>query len=247
MLTFNSHRWPTPLRRVLVMALAVAALGLVGFAVVRLSPPQLAAVRAPVPDPVIDPLVMAPTRPDQEIAVFAGGCFWGMEALFEHVKGVSSVISGYAGGSAETANYPQVSHGQTEHAESIKITFDPSQISYGQLLKIFLTVAHDPTQLNQQGFDVGKQYRSAIFPTNPQQEEMAQAYIAQLNQAKIFYQPVVTQVEPFTGFYPAEDYHQEFVSRHPSNFYVMAVEKPKIKRFQQRFPDLYASPNLKIN
>lgn len=223
------------LRSFLVSVITISVV-LVGFAAIRFSPPKLAALQAAVPDPIRDASV---TPADQQTAVFAGGCFWGMEALFEHVKGVSSVVSGYAGGSAETANYPQVSAGETDHAESIQITYDPAQVSYGQLLKVFFTVAHDPTQLNQQGYDVGTQYRSAIFFTDEEQQQVAQAYIEQLDQAQVFYQPIVTQVAPLNVFYPAEDYHQQYVERHPHNFYVTAVELPKIDRFEERFPDLY--------
>ncbi|MDS3862172.1 peptide-methionine (S)-S-oxide reductase MsrA [Thermosynechococcaceae cyanobacterium BACA0444] len=240
MLTLKLRSLPTPIYRGLIATLTVTAVVLVGFVIVRLSPPKLADIRSTVPDPVIDASMLSPTAmPSQQTAVFAGGCFWGMEALFEHVKGVSNVISGYAGGSAETATYQQVSRGGTGHAESIQITYDPSQVSYGELLKIFFTVAHDPTQLNQQGFDVGTQYRSAVFFTNAEQQKIAQAYIEQLNQAKVFYQPVVTDVQPLKDFYPAEDYHQDFVAHHPTNFYVVAVEIPKIDRFQKRFPNLY--------
>lgn len=241
MLTLKLRTLPTPLQRFLIAGLTVTALALVGFIIIRLSPPQLAAQRVPVPDPLIDrPLIATAAPPNQQTAIFAGGCFWGMEALFEHVKGVSSVVSGYAGGSAETATYKQVSHGGTGHAESIQIIYDPAQVSYGELLKIFLTVAHDPTQLNQQGFDVGTQYRSAIFFTTSEQQEIAQAYISQLNQAQVYYQPIVTEVQPLETFYPAEAYHQDFVANHPTNFYVAAVEIPKIDRFQKRFPHLYA-------
>jgi peptide-methionine (S)-S-oxide reductase len=227
-------RFRFPLRTLLIVAIIAM---LAGFAVVRLSPPKLAALRSAMPDPVSDLSVSTPQG--SQTAVFAGGCFWGMEALFEHVRGVSSVVSGFSGGSAETAHYKQVSTGKTGHAESVKITYDPSQVSYGQLLKIFLTVAHDPTQLNQQGFDIGTQYRSAIFFTDNEQKQIAQAYLKQLNQAKVFYQPIVTQVAPLNAFYAAEDYHQQYVERHPHNFYVTAVELPKIDRFQKRFPDLY--------
>ncbi|MBD3884623.1 peptide-methionine (S)-S-oxide reductase MsrA [Phormidium tenue FACHB-886] len=228
------RRFRLPLRGLLITAIAVA---LAGFAVVRFSPPKLAALQLPVPDPVNDLSISTPSG--SQTAVFAGGCFWGMEALFEHVQGVSSVVSGFSGGSAETAHYKQVSAGGTGHAESVEITYDPSQVSYGQLLKVFFTVAHDPTQLNQQGFDVGTQYRSAIFFTNEEQKQIAQAYIEQLNQAKVFYQPIVTQVAPLNEFYAAEDYHQQYVERHPHNFYVTAVELPKIDRFRDRFPDFY--------
>ncbi len=222
------------LRNFLIVAIALA---LVGFVAVRFSPPKLAALRSAVPNPVADSSLATP--PGSQTAVFAGGCFWGMEALFEHVEGVSSVVSGYTGGSAETAHYKQVSGGRTGHAESVNITYDPSQVSYGQLLKVFFTVAHDPTQLNQQGFDMGTQYRSAIFFTQAEQKQIAQAYIEQLNQAKVFYQPIVTQVEPVDNFYSAEAYHQQYVEQHPHNFYVTAVELPKIDRFRKRFPDLY--------
>lgn len=221
-------------RNLLLLAVAI---GLIGFAAIRLSPPKLADVRTAVPSPAIDSSLAVP--PGHETAVFAGGCFWGMEALFQHVNGVSEVVSGFSGGSAETAHYRQVSGGKTGHAESVKIIYDPSQVSYGQLLKVFLTVAHDPTQLNQQGFDVGPQYRSAIFAANDQQQKIAESYIQQLNQARVFYQPIVTEVSPLTAFYPAEDYHQEYVTRHPHNFYVTAVELPKIDRFRDRFPALY--------
>ncbi|NEQ27622.1 MAG: peptide-methionine (S)-S-oxide reductase MsrA [Microcoleus sp. SIO2G3] len=230
----NLGRFRLPLRGLLIVAIATT---IAAFAIVRFSPPKLAAVRSTVPDPATDASLAAP--PGSQTAVFAGGCFWGMEALFKHVKGVHSVIAGFSGGSAETAHYEQVSAGRPGHAESVKITYDPSQVSYGQLLKIFLTVAHDPTQLNQQGFDVGTQYRSAIFFTNEEQKQLAQNYISQLNQAKIFYQPIVTQIVPLNAFYAAEDYHQQYVERHPHNFYVIAVELPKIDRFQSRFPDLY--------
>ena len=222
------------LRGFLIIAIALA---LVGFIGIRFSPPKLAALRSAVPNPATDAAL--PTPPGSQTAIFAGGCFWGMEALFEHVEGVSSVVSGYTGGSAETAHYKQVSAGGTGHAESVNITYDPSQVSYGQLLKVFFTVAHDPTQLNQQGFDMGTQYRSAIFFTQAEQKQIAQAYIEQLNQAKVFYQPIVTQVEPVDNFYSAETYHQQYVEQHPHNFYVTAVELPKIDRFQKRFPDLY--------
>lgn len=231
----SSHSFPLrPSLRVLIVAIAII---LAGFAVVRFLPPKLAALRSTVPNPVTDSSPSTP--PGSQTAVLAGGCFWGMEALFERVEGVSGVTSGFSGGSAETAYYKQVSTGGTGHAESVKISYDPSQVSYGQLLKVFFTVAHDPTQLNQQGFDVGTQYRSAIFFTNDEQQQIAQAYVKQLNQAQVFYQPIVTQVEPLNAFYSAEDYHQQYVERHPHNFYVKAVELPKIDHFRDRFPDLY--------
>jgi peptide-methionine (S)-S-oxide reductase len=222
------------LRNLLILAIGILIVGFVAF---RYSPPKLAATTTAVPDPLTNTTLAA--APGSETAVFAGGCFWGMEALFERVKGVSSVVSGYAGGSAETAQYKKVSAGNTGHAESVQITYDPSQVSYGELLKVFFTVAHDPTQLDRQGFDVGPQYRSEIFLTNEEQKAIARNYIDQLNQAKVFYQPVVTKVGPLTAFYPAEDYHQQYVDQHPHNFYVTAVELPKIDRFKERLPELY--------
>jgi peptide-methionine (S)-S-oxide reductase len=226
------------LRNLFILTVIIAIVGFIAF---RYSPPKLAKTIAAVPDPITNTSLAA--APGSETAVFAGGCFWGMEALFERVKGVSGVVSGYTGGSADTAQYKKVSAGNTGHAESVKITYDPSQVSYGQLLKVFFTVAHDPTQLNQQGFDVGPQYRSEIFLTNEEQKAIAQNYINQLNQAKVFYQPVVTKVEPLKDFYPAEDYHQQYVDQHPHNFYVTAVELPKIDRFKERLPELYSNPN----
>jgi peptide-methionine (S)-S-oxide reductase len=222
------------LRNVFMLVGAIALTALIAF---RFSPPKLAALRSEVPSPINNEALAA--TPGSKTAVFAGGCFWGMEALFERVNGVSSVVSGYAGGSAETADYKQVSAGRTGHAESVKITYDPSKVSYGDLLKVFFTVAHDPTQLNQQGFDVGTQYRSEIFLTNEEQKAIAQNYIQQLNQAKVFYQPIVTKVDPLNAFYPAEAYHQQYIDLHPHNFYVTAVELPKIERFKKRLPELY--------
>jgi peptide-methionine (S)-S-oxide reductase len=175
----------------------------------------------------------------EQTAVFAGGCFWGMEGVFEHLKGVSDVTSGYSGGSAATAHYETVSSGETEHAESIQITYDPAQISYGQLLKIYFAVAHDPTELNRQGPDSGTQYRSAVFFVNDQQKQVAQAYIDQLNQAHVFRDPIVTQLVPFNRFYAAEDYHQNFIDRNPANPYVIVNDLPEIARLQSQFPDLY--------
>ncbi|NJK30591.1 MAG: peptide-methionine (S)-S-oxide reductase MsrA [Acaryochloridaceae cyanobacterium CSU_3_4] len=198
--------------------------------------PTSVATRA-VSDPVID-IPIAKAKGEQT-AVLAGGCFWGMEAIFEHLKGVSNVVSGFSGGNAETANYDAVGSGQTGHAESIKITYDPSQISYGQLLKIYFAVAHDPTQLNRQGPDAGHQYRSAIFFANAQQRRVAQAYIAQLNTAKTFNKPIVTQLLPLDIFYAAEEYHQNFIDRNPQDPYVVVHDLPKLRQFQKQFPDWY--------
>ena len=191
---------------------------------------------ATFPDPLTDSIV--PTT-EAQMAVFAGGCFWGMEGVFEHLQGVSEVYTGYAGGSVESAHYEEVSSGATTHAESVKITYDPSQISYGQLLKVYFAVAHDPTQLNRQGPDEGMQYRSAIFFANDEQKQVAQTYIAQLNKAHLFERPIVTQLNPLERFYVAEDYHQDYIERNPYNPYVVLHDLPQIARLQQQFPKLY--------
>jgi peptide-methionine (S)-S-oxide reductase len=174
----------------------------------------------------------------QQTAIFAGGCFWCTEIVFEQLKGVKKVVSGYAGGTKATANYKAVSEGRTEHAESIQITFDPKQITYGQLLKVFFATAHDPTTLNRQGPDHGKQYRSAIFYVNDEQKKVAEAYIAQLTKANAFSQPIVTQIAPGKEFFPAEAYHQDFVTNNPTHPYVVVNALPKIKKTRQQFPEL---------
>src|SRR2546421_199087 len=182
---------------------------------------------------------LVPPAKGEQIAVLAGGCFWGVDAVFKHVKGVSGVVSGYSGGGAATARYGVVSTGMTGHAESVQITYDPSQISYGELLRIFFSVAHDPTQLNRQGPDEGSQYRSAIFYASEAEKETAQAYIDQLNKAHVFSRPIVTQVAPFEHFYPAEEYHQNYLARHPEQPYIVFNDLPKVQRLQQQFPALY--------
>ncbi|MGG6263022.1 peptide-methionine (S)-S-oxide reductase MsrA [Leptolyngbya sp. AN03gr2] len=189
------------------------------------------------PDPTLD--IPASNSGQKQTIVLAGGCFWGVEAVFEQLKGVSQVVSGYSGGSAETANYSQVSLGKTPHAESVGITYDPTQISYGQLLKVYFAVAHDPTQLNQQYPDRGTQYRSAIFFATDKQKQVAQAYIEQLNQAQSFRKPIVTQVVPLEKFYAAETDHQNFVKHNPNYPYVVVHDLPKLKRLEKRFPNLY--------
>jgi peptide-methionine (S)-S-oxide reductase len=189
-----------------------------------------------IPDPAID--VERPEGKTKQIAVFAGGCFWCTEAVFEQIAGVDKVISGYAGGDKKSAHYEIVSAGRTDHAESIQITFDPARISYGQLLKIFFSVAHDPTQLNMQGPDHGRQYRSAIFYADPQQKRVAEAYIKQLDDAKAFHKPIVTQVNELKAFYPAEEYHQDFVKRNPDHPYVVVNAIPKIQKTRKEFPAL---------
>ena len=173
-----------------------------------------------------------------QTAVLAGGCFWGVEAVFENVKGVTNVVSGYAGGSKNTAHYEMVGTGRTGHAESVQITYDPSQISYGRLLQVYFSVAHDPTELNRQGPDEGTQYRSEIFYSSEDQKKMAEAYIQQLNQAKIFRQPVVTKVEPLAGFYAAEGYHQDFIAHNPRHPYVVYNDLPKLAQLKKQFPEL---------
>lgn len=175
----------------------------------------------------------------EQTAVLAGGCFWGVDAVFKHVKGVSRVVSGYSGGSAAAAKYELVSTGTTGHAESVKITYDPAQVSYSQLLKIFFSVAHDPTELNRQGPDTGTQYRSAIFYATDYQRQIALAYIDQLNQAKVFAAPIATQVTPLKQFYSAEDYHQDFLAHHPDYPYIVINDMPKILALRKQFPTLY--------
>jgi peptide-methionine (S)-S-oxide reductase len=178
-------------------------------------------------------------RAAEQTAVFAGGCFWGVDAVFKHVKGVTQVQSGYAGGNAATAHYELVSNGDTGHAESVQIRFDPVKISYQQLLQIFFSVAHDPTQLNRQGPDSGSQYRSAIFYTNNEQQKTAQAYIQQLGAKHTYPEPIVTQVVPLQQFYPAEDYHQNYLALHPYQPYIVFNDKPKVEQLRKRFPALY--------
>ena len=188
------------------------------------------------PDPVKDSRVTG-SAPLQT-AVLAGGCFWGVEAVFEQLKGVSDVVSGFAGGSQFTAHYTVVSTGVTGHAESVKITFDPAAITYGQLLKVFFAVAHDPTELNRQGPDEGTQYRSSIFYANDEQKAIADAYIQQLNTAHVFVRPIVTTVVPLKGFYAAEDYHQDFIAHHPDYPYVVVNDLPKLRALKSEFPEL---------
>lgn len=187
------------------------------------------------------PLVDAPRAPapGQQTVVLSGGCFWGVQAVFQHVKGVISATSGYSGGSKKTAEYEIVSTGETGHAESVQIVYDPSQITYGELLRVFFSVAHDPTQLNRQGPDEGTQYRSAIFYANDEQKRIAEAYIAQLNQANVFARPIVTQVVALQAFYPAEAYHQNYATLHPNQPYIVFNDAPKVEHLKQQFPELY--------
>jgi peptide-methionine (S)-S-oxide reductase len=216
-------------------ALAVLALTLVFLpALLELGRPAQAAGR--FPDPAVDPRVTTPGT--RQVAVLAGGCFWGVEGVFERLNGVTDVVSGYAGGKRDTAHYEMVETGRTGHAESVQITFDPALISYGQLLKVFFAVAHDPTELNRQGPDEGPQYRSAIFYATPEQKTVADAYIRQLDAAKVFRQAIVTTVVPLDGFYAAEGYHQHFLERNPSYPYIVYNDLPKIEHLKKEFPEL---------
>jgi peptide-methionine (S)-S-oxide reductase len=193
------------------------------------------ATAAPFPAPTVD----APKAPGKmQTAVLAGGCFWGVEAVFDAIAGVSDAVSGYAGGPANRAQYETVSTGKTGHAESVEITYDPSKITYGQLLKVYFSVAHDPTELNRQGPDTGTQYRSTIFYANDEQKHIAEAYIAQLNQAKVFNAPIVTTLEPLKGFYRAEDYHQDFMKKNPDYPYIVINDAPKVKHLKEQYPEL---------
>jgi peptide-methionine (S)-S-oxide reductase len=196
-----------------------------------------AAPAVTIPNPEVDqPLAQSKGT---EKMVLAGGCFWGIQAVFEHVKGVSRVTAGYSGGSARTAEYETVSTGTTGHAESVEVIYDPSQISYGQLLKVYFSVAHDPTQLNRQGPDAGTQYRSAIFYANNDQQRIAEAYIDQLNKAKVFPKPIVTQVVSLKAFYPAEGYHQDYAVHHPNDPYIRINDLPKVDHLREKLPELY--------
>src|ERR1035441_7619213 len=196
-----------------------------------------AASKTPVPPAATD--VPLAQNKGKQTAVFAGGCFWGTQAVFERVKGVLATTAGYAGGSAGSATYDQVTTETTGHAESVRVVYDPSKITYGQLLRIFFSVAHDPTQLNRQGPDVGTSYRSAIFYGNPEQQKISQAYIAQLDAAHIFHKPIVTQVVPLKGFYDAESYHQDYALHNPDNPYILVCDRPKIEALKQQFPELF--------
>jgi peptide-methionine (S)-S-oxide reductase len=186
-----------------------------------------------------------PGQATSAVVVLAGGCFWGVQGVYQHVKGVTSAVSGYAGGDRKTAEYETVSSGRTGHAESVQVTYDPRQISYGRILQIFFSVVHDPTELNRQGPDTGTQYRSAIFPLNAEQADVARAYIAQLDQLHAFKKPIVTKIEPDRAFYPAENYHQDFLTRNPRYPYIAINDLPKIEDLKRLLPELYrATPVL---
>lgn len=217
---------------------AFLTLALGGSAMQRVSDAGGNAIPAPdgpgFPDPVVDLPAPADGRP--RTAVLAGGCFWCTEAVFEQVEGVLEVVSGYAGGEARTARYELVSTGKTGHAEAVRITYDPGRITYGQLLKIFFAVAHDPTQLDRQGPDVGPQYRSAVFYASEEEKRVAESYIRQLERARVFDRPIVTRLEPLKGFYPAEEYHQDYARRNPSNPYILSQSAPKVRKLEKTFP-----------
>jgi peptide-methionine (S)-S-oxide reductase len=217
-----------------VMSCVLAPLAIVGLA--RNSSSK-AAAKTPVPDPALD--VPLSTSAGTETMVVAGGCFWGVQAVFQHVNGVISATSGYAGGTANTAQYEVVSSGRTGHAESVKVTYDPTKVSYGQLLKIFFLVAHDPTQLNEQGPDVGPQYRSVVFAADETQRRIAKGYIDQLDAAKIFRRRIVTDVASSHAFYQAEAYHQDYFTRHPYDPYIMMNDRPKVEALRKQFPERY--------
>jgi len=196
-----------------------------------------AAPNMPIP-PAKEDVQLAPVS-GKQTAVFAGGCFWGTQAVFQRVKGVTHTAAGYSGGSAKTATYDQVTTETTGHAESVEVVYDPSKITYGQLLRIFFSVAHDPTQLNRQGPDVGTSYRSAIFYSNDEQKRVATAYIAQLDAAKVFPAKIVTEVTPLKGFYRAEEYHQDYALHNPQNPYIQVCDRPKIEALKKQFPELF--------
>jgi len=215
-----------------VLAGAILLAGGAGFAVLS-SGAERARI---VPPAAVDEQVGAETS---EVAVLAGGCFWGVQGVFQHVNGVTNALSGYAGGDKKSAHYDIVGSGTTGHAESVRITFDPRKISYGRILQIYFSVAHDPTELNRQGPDVGTQYRSAIFPASPEQARIAKAYIAQLNQARVYPAAIVTKIEPDREFFPAEDYHQDFLTTHPTYPYIVYNDLPKIEDLKRLFPKVY--------
>jgi peptide-methionine (S)-S-oxide reductase len=215
--------------------------GLVGLAAVFVLAALLfgrtAKGAAALPDPAVDET--APASAHSETVVFAGGCFWGIQAVFEHVKGVTKATAGYSGGHVKNPSYEEVSTGTTGNAESVEVVFDPSKVTFGQLLKVFFSVAHDPTELNRQGPDEGTQYRSAIFYETGDQGRVAKAYVDQLTQAKVFSHPIVTQIVPFSGFYRAEDYHQDYALHNPDNPYIMINDLPKVDNLKKEFPSLY--------
>lgn len=198
-----------------------------------------------LPVATVDTPAAEATKP--QVAVLAGGCFWGLQGMYQHVKGVTKVVAGYSGGTADTAHYEMVGTETTGHAESVEITFDPKQVTYGQLLQLFFSVAHDPTQLNRQGPDSGPSYRSEIFFATPSQEKVARAYVAQLTEAKVFSKPIVTKIEPLKAFYAAEDYHQDYLIHHPNQPYIVFNDKPKIEALKRVYPEHYRDTPVMVN
>jgi peptide-methionine (S)-S-oxide reductase len=228
-MSLRTSRWSSVLRAGAVAAAVLA----VALPWIRARAGGAVALPAPAVDMARD------AKPGKQTVVFAGGCFWGVQAVFQHVKGVADATSGYAGGAADTAKYDLVSTGDTGHAESVRVTFDPAQVSFGQLLRVFFSVAHDPTELNRQGPDTGTQYRSALFFTDPAQKRVADAYVAQLDRARSFHGRIVTEVAPLKAFYPAEAYHQNYATNHPNNPYIVINDAPKVEHLRQMFPELY--------
>jgi len=228
---FDRFSRPLPRLGFLAVAALVAA---TAFAAWQL-PAGAAEDAVVIPAPSIDEKPSAAS----EKAVFAGGCFWGVQGVFQHVKGVTNAVSGYSGGDKDTAHYEMVGSSQTGHAETVEVTYDPSKVTYGQLLQVYFSVAHNPTQLNYQGPDHGTQYRSTIFVVDAQQQKIAQSYIAELDKAKLFSEPIVTTLEPFKAFYPAEDYHQDFLTLNPTYPYIVYNDLPKVANLKQIFPNLY--------
>ena len=226
--------WTVMSSRVFIV---IALLGCAIFLTMLVTRRANGATKTSIPAAKADQSVAS--TPGKQTAVFAGGCFWGTQAVFERVKGVIHTTAGYAGGSAATATYDQVTTETTGHAESVEVVYDPSKITYGQLLRIFFSVAHDPTQLNRQGADVGPSYRSAIFYTSDDQQRIANAYVKQLDEAKIFPGKIVTEVTPLKGFYRAEDYHQDYALHNPQNPYIQVCDRPKIESLKQQFPELF--------
>jgi len=216
------------------LSLCAAAIGALAFAALA-APSRAAEDAVVIPPPAVD----APPSDGLQTAVLAGGCFWGVQGVYQHTAGVVNAVSGYAGGTKATADYPTVSSGSTGHAESVSVRYDPKKISYGKILQIFFSVVHDPTQLNRQGPDSGTQYRSAIFTTSDEQKKVAEAYIAQLDAAKVFRKPIVTKVGALQGFYPAEDYHQDYLTLHPNQPYIAFNDIPKVENLKKLFAANY--------
>jgi peptide-methionine (S)-S-oxide reductase len=217
-----------------VLVAGIIAAAVIGFKVTPSSAEDAKVIPAPTMDEA------AGTSPmNSETAIFAGGCFWGVQGVFQHVEGVTKAVSGYTGGAADTAHYEMVGTGSTGHAESVQVTFDPHKVTYGQLLQIYFSVAHDPTELNYQGPDMGTQYRSTVFPTSEEQAKVAKAYIDQLQAAKVFSNDIVTTIEPGKTFYPAEDYHQDYLTLHPDQPYIAINDLPKVRNLQELYPQRY--------